>query len=229
MATVEQYAPNLFLRNVPPVRVSGPASLRAPAPRVVWGPEVIPPASLTLQREQNTVTAYASSFRQGVVYFHWFIDGTYVATTTTGQWSFTLDAGERVRVAVIDTTDRGFDPVANAPEGYPARRTLRWIRAVYADVAYYDIYQSKDGGDPAKIARVAHDSKRWSYAWRTPPLDDLSTYSWTVLAILADGNEGGDVSCEIDGAERIVRTPPAPQFAIAFDGATKRVTFSEQT
>jgi hypothetical protein len=219
MATVAQYAPHVSVHGV------SPGDVPTPEGRVVRGPELIPPATLVLQREGNTVTATATSLRGGVVYYHWYIDGAYVATTITNVWSFTLEVGERVRVAVIDTNDASFDPVANAPEGFPARRTLRWVRSPDASIDYYDLELKKDAGAWTAFGRVAHDERRWSYSLRTPVLEDLAVYLWKVTAWDIDGNPAGSGS--IWGGSTIVRTPDAPQFEIDYDSGTGKVTFSE--
>lgn len=184
-----------------------------------WAPTVV------LTRDGNLITAIATSMLSGTVYFHWYLDGVYVASTTTGRWSFVLEAEERVQVSVIDTTSESFDPVANAPEGFPARRTIRWIRATYDGIAWYEVSQTKIGDSPVVIGRVKHDERRWAYSLRTPILDDLADYSWSVMSIFGDNNEGNNQSIGGPNGETVVRTPDAPRFTITFEELSKKVGF----
>jgi plasmid stabilization system protein ParE len=185
------------------------------------------PASLVISREGNVITATATTMLAGRVFFHWYVDGAFVETTLAGSYSLTLEEGERVRISVIDTNSESFDPVANAPEGFPGRRTIRWVRATYPTAAAYDVYQQKGAGASEVIGRIAHDDRRWSYSFRTGVLDDLATYYWYVLTILDDGNEGNTKSIYPVGGEKIVRTPDAPQFTMTLDEGTGKVTFAE--
>jgi len=62
-----------------------------------------------------TVTSSLS----GTVYYHWYLDGSFVVTTTANTYTFNLKEGEQATLSVIDTTDADFDPIENAPDGWP--------------------------------------------------------------------------------------------------------------
>jgi hypothetical protein len=159
----------------------------------------------------------------GLIYFHWYIDGAYVAVTTTPQWSVTLPEGSQARIACQDTNDDDYDPIANAPAGYPATRSLVWVRSVDDDVREYLIEESEDGGEWTEIGTVPHTGA-WTYSFETGRLTDLLDYQWRVKPIDAAGNVGASLTVAV---EHIVRSPDAPDFTATFDSGTKRVAFAE--
>ncbi len=85
------------------------------------------------------VAVTATSDLSGLVYYHWYRDGAYVATTTAGNMEFRLEAGDQARIEVFDTNDPDYDPAANTPDEYPARRTLWWLRSLSSDVDHYRV------------------------------------------------------------------------------------------
>lgn len=157
------------------------------------------------------------------VYFHWYIDGEHIAQTAGGRMTFHLPAGEQLRVTVQDTTDPDYDAVANAPDGYPARRLLHWTRSTDADVDHYRIEQKLGGGAWTVLDRVFSAPGRWEYSYRTGRLDDLGSYQFQIVPVDAAGNDGTVVSI---AAETIVRTPDAPDFTATLNDATQKVTFA---
>lgn len=174
-------------------------------------------------RVGSTTTVTVTSDLTGVIYYHWYVDGAYVGMTLLPTRTFQLEPGEQVRIEANDTNDVDYDPVANAPHGAPARRSLWFVRSVDDDVAEYNIEQQQDGGAFTQIATVPHDDQRWAYSVLTDRLDDLSDYGWRAIAVDDAGNEGSALTL---GSETVVRTPDAPDFAISFDSGTSRVTFS---
>jgi len=177
---------------------------------------------LTRLGEVTTVTV--TSDLAGTIYYHWYCDGCYVGGGRSATRSFYLGLSDQTRVEVIDTNDAAFDPVTGAPAGWPARRTLWWVRSTAADVARYRVEQKKAAGEWSTLAIVHDRPDTWDYAVITDRLDDLSDYTWQVVPIDAAGNDGTPITI---GPERIVRTPDAPNFQITFDAGTTKVTFSE--
>lgn len=172
-----------------------------------------------------TVTSNQTPPTGGNIWYHWYSDGAYVATTALPTRDFFLAQGDQLRVEVIDSLYPDFDPIANAPPGYPARRSIWWCRSRDTDVDKYIIRQQKDGGDWTTIATIHADPTAWSYSFLTPRLVDLSTYSWRVIAVDAAGNESDPQEM---GPEKIVRTPDAPNFTVACTESTPpEVTFTE--
>jgi len=179
--------------------------------------------SYSATRTGNCTTVTVTSDLSGAIYFHWYIDGAFVATTRSPSRSFFLELGEQVRIEALDTTDPDYDPIANAPAGYPARRSIWWVRSTDSDVKRYRVEMQKNGGAWSTVAIVNHRPGVWMYRALTGRLDDLSSYVFRVIPIDAAGNDGTAVTLE---TEKIVRTPDAPAFTISFDEPTAKVTFS---
>lgn len=178
--------------------------------------------SIETVRTKNTNVVSAVSSLAGAA-FYWYVDGQFVGSTSGGVRSFVTAAGEQSQVDVLDSIDPAFDPVANTPAVYPSRRTLSWIRSMDAGAARYRVEQSVSGGAYTTLGFVAHDPRRWSYAFLTPQLSDLTLYAWRVVPIDRAGNDMTAVGL---GTEMIVRRPDAPNFAIAFNAGTTKVTIA---
>jgi len=171
----------------------------------------------------NVTTVTATSDLGGSPYFHWYVDGTWVGVCETGTWDFYLPLADQARIDVVDTADPAFDAVAGAPAGWPARRTLWWVRSLAADVDQYRVEQKKGEGDWSTVAIVHQEPHQWEFSVLTDRLDDLSDYTWQVVPVDTAGNDGTPIAI---GPETIVRTPDAPEFEITFDSGTTKVTFS---
>jgi len=178
----------------------------------------------TLTRLGEVTTVTVTSDLAGTIYYHWYTDGCYVGGGQSASRSFYLGLSDQTRVEVVDTNDADFDPVAGAPAGWPARRTLWWVRSIEADVASYRVEQKLGAGDWSTLAIVHDRPEAWDYAVMTDRLDDLSDYTWRVVPVDAAGNDGTPFTI---GPEQIVRTPDAPNFTITFDAGTTKVTFAE--
>ncbi len=176
-----------------------------------------------ISRIGDLVTIEVTSNLTPPVHFHWYVDGVPVAETSAGSYTFHVPLGDQVRVEILDTTDPDFDALANAPDGYPARRELFWVRNTDAAVQHYRIEQQQDGGDWTILARVWQRPGVWEQRCRTERLTDLSTYSWRIVPVDTAGNDGTVLTI---GPEKIVRTPDAPDFTVAFDDGTQKVTFA---
>jgi len=174
-------------------------------------------------RATSITTVIVTSDLAGTVYFHWYVDGVYCGVTQSNRRDFFVDEGDQVRVECVDTTDAGFDAIAGAPAGWPARRLVWWVRSLEADVDQYRVEQSQDGGAWSTVGIVHHRDTEWEYSILTGRLDDLSDYQFRVVPVDRAGNDGAPVLLE---SERIVRSPDAPDFAIAYDAGTDKVTFA---
>lgn len=180
-------------------------------------------AASVMRYGQMTEVRVTSDLSADPVYYHWFNHGAYLGRTTTPMVTVSPQAGEQLRVAVIDTTDPDYDPIANAPDGYPARRTIKWHTSQASDVSHYHVEENEDAGGWTKIGTVAHDGKTWQYTFTTLPLTDLASYQFRVKAVDTAGNEGTALTL---AAATVVRTPDAPAFALSFDEGTTKVTIS---
>ena len=176
-----------------------------------------------ISRAGDLATVEVESDLTAPVYFHWYIDGEHIAETASGRMTFHVPSGEQLRLTVQDTTDPDYDAVANAPDGYPARRLLNWTRSIDADVGHYRIEQKLGAGAWTILDRVLSEPGRWEYSYRTGRLDDLGSYQFKIVPVDAAGNDGTVVSI---AAETIVRTPDAPEFTVSLDDATQKVTFA---
>lgn len=177
-------------------------------------------SSYTAVRSGNSVWVVVTSDLDNP-WFYWFADGQFLTKRRHNGRGFLVAIGEQARVEVIDSLDGELDPLAIAVEGWPARRTLWWLRSLAADVAEYRVEQQQGGGDWEDIGRVPAETGRWDYRFTSPRLEDLASYAWRVVPIDAAGNDGTPVSV---AAEMIVRTPDAPRFTATFDAGTSRVT-----
>lgn len=178
--------------------------------------------AVTYERIGDVTRVYATSDLVSP-FFHWYVDGSWIGATSTPWRDVQLARGDQARVDVQDTTDAAYDPIANAPTGYPARRSLWWVRSADADVASYLVEQDQDSGGYETVGRVVQTEQAWALGWLSARLDDLSTYTWRVTPYDAAGNAG---TARTFGPEKIVRRPDAPDFALAFDDDTDHVTVS---
>ena len=155
------------------------------------------------------------------VWFHWYLDGVFQATTTVGEFWISLEPGVQARLEVIDSTDPDFDPLANCPAAYPATRSLWWIRSLAADLDRYRVEQQQDGGDWTTVATVLKKDNQWHYHIESGRLVDLATYAFRIVPIDAAGNDGTAQSLS---SRRIVRTPAAPDFSLTFNEGPTTIT-----
>ena len=194
----------------------GGSAVLLPAP-VITQPTAIE-ASITLAMAGNLTLATATTSLTGIVYYFWYLDGLYVGSTTSASGSssrsFALRPGDQSRLEVLCSNSPDFDPVANAPAGWPARRVLVFTRSLDTTTSSYLIEQQANGGSWSAIATVPADSRTWLYELITPRLTDLTQYAWRVTPINAAGQSGTPVSL---GQELIVRTPDAPDFTFTFN------------
>jgi len=182
----------------------------------------LPSVELHVVRIGDVTAVTAETTLSNVVWYCWYLDGAYVGKTSGPTKSFRLDSGEQLRLDVIATDDEDFDPIANAPDGYPSRRTLWWIRSIAIDAASYRVDQCEGMGDWTTLAIVPHDATRWHYAIITGRLKDMTEYTWRIVVLDASGNEAESFMI---GPEMIVRTPDAPNFIAEYDSDTGQVTF----
>lgn len=175
----------------------------------------------TTTRTGTVTLVTVTSDLTGTIWYHWYLDGAWIGYTLSGARTFAPAPGERIRVDVVDTNDPDFDALAAPPAGYPARRTLWWVRSVAAGVARYRIQQKKGAGSWVTIAEIpATDA--WHYQHTTDRLDDLASYTWRITPLDSVGN--GGTALEF-GPETIVRVPDAPDFTIAWDADDMTITF----
>ena len=175
-------------------------------------------------QDQEATLVTATSDLSGTIFYHWYIDGAFIATTEIASYAFYLLDDEQVRIDVIDTNDSTFDPIANAPAGYPARRSIVWQPSLEDTVRTYDVQQEKDKDGYETIGLIPHRPGTWRYRLLSPRLIDLEDYTWKVDALDAAGEILGT---EELNAETIVRTPDAPDFTVSFDEGTTKVAFTE--
>ena len=180
--------------------------------------------TLTQRRDGNVTTVTCTTNLQGTVFYYWYLDGIFVAVTTTNTFDFIIPAGEQARIECIPSHNANLDIIANAPSTPAARVVLWWIRSADTDVKEYKVEQQKDGGDWNTIATVPFLSGAWDYRITSPRLTDLADYTWRVTPVDDVSNEGTVTTL---AARTIVRTPDAPEFTIAFDEGTTKVTFAE--
>jgi hypothetical protein len=184
--------------------------------------------SLTSRRSGNaTVVTAVSDLVPGVdeqLLYHWYVDGVYLGLTSGGSRAFAPEAGEQVRVDVVDSVDAAFDADDENPGGAPARRLLWWVRSIDSDIDHYRVEQQADGGAWSLLGMVPHVATAWEYSFLTPRLDDLTEYAWRIVPVDAAGNTGTAIDL---GSEDVVRTPDAPSFTAAYNAVGETVTIDE--
>ena len=158
----------------------------------------------------------------GLVFYHWYVDGAYTATTTAPTHTFALEVGEQVRIEVLDTNDASLDPLANAPEGYPARVSLWWTRSESLDAVRYVVTQ--DIPSFLVYADIPASPGQWSFSTLSPRLADGQLYFWSVGAGDPAGNAG--TALQLQPFANFLRTPDAPRFSATYSAGTQKVTFA---
>lgn len=158
----------------------------------------------------------------GTIYYHWYREGAWVGMTTEPRKHFRLEPGDEERIICQDTNDAAYDPVANAPAGYPARRSVFWTQSSVGNVRTFKVQEKKAAGSWTDRATIRGHA--WAYDWLSARLDDLTDYAHRVLGVDAAGNDGPPVAMD---AARVVRRPDSLAFDIAYSAGTNRVTFSE--
>jgi hypothetical protein len=179
--------------------------------------------SYSQRRIQQDITVTVVSSLGGTIYYHWYIDGSYIGMTTIPSKSFRIDPSDQARIVCQDTNSATYDPIANAPTDYASRKSIYWIRSLATDVNYYRIDQRKSAGAWTEIGRVYHSEAKWDYSFLTKRLDDLTTYEFRIMPVDKAGNDGNSLDFAI---ETIVRRPNAPNFSATFVPATTFVTFA---
>jgi len=155
--------------------------------------------------------------------FHWYLDGAYLGPTDSPERAFVLGDRDQARVEVVDSTDPSFDPIANAPEAYPARRTVEFVRSLDTSVARY-IAKTQDFTDIVEtIFADVPSSGAWSYRVMTRRLPDLNEIAEVVVPVDAAGNLGTSQTTQV---KKNVRRPDAPNFTISYDSGTGQTTVS---
>ena len=179
----------------------------------------------------------------GVVYYTWYRDGRLVQQGTSNRLTVSLPAGGQGRIACYVSNSATYDP---APQRYARTRTVRWLRSIDDTVRKYRVDQAKADPDaitPAalvaksiedltawatwdawtEMAVVDRDAEAWSYQIDTQVLGDLAVYKWRIVPLDAAGNAGTPVETK---PQKSSRRGDAPDFAIALDEGTGKVTFS---
>ncbi len=177
---------------------------------------------LTFEKIGDSLFAVADSIFARP-YYHWYLNGSFIRTTRENTCGFTLDYGEQALVGCIDTTYPDFDPIANAPEGYPAVFTLYFIRSLSADVKEYLVQQKITGSDWEDLGKIIHDESIWEYTYETPRLNDGVSYEWQSVPYDILDNPGTPQTVE---AIIMRRVPDAPSFDVAYSGVTEKITWS---
>lgn len=182
-----------------------------------------PAVFYAVTRLGDVATVTVTTSLDDPLWHYWYLDGSYAGRTAGPANSFQLASDGKYRIECVPTDSDDFDPIASAPEGYPSRKTLWWVRSVAADVASYRIEQRIGEGDWTTIAEVVQPANQWEFYLTTDQLADLTDYTWRITPTDAAGNAGTPLTI---GPERIVRWPDAPDYDIEFDPKTDKITFS---
>jgi len=177
---------------------------------------------LTFEEIGETLLAVADSIFAHP-YYHWYQNGSFIRTTRENSCGFRLDYGEQAIIACIDTAYENFDPIANAPEGYPAVYTLYFIRSLSTDVKEYVVQYREEGGSWADLGKVVHDEAIWEHTFESPKLNDKTTYEFQAVPYDVLDNEGTPITIT---DIYIRRVPDAPDFSASYSQVTNKITWS---
>lgn len=214
-----------------------PGKTRRPAQRPMAGSAAMVsrtpyrPVKLTINRiGANDVQITADSFLSGDIYYYWYQDGAYIGSRLNiNTYTFRVPDGEQARIDCLDTNNADFDPLAHAPDGFPARRNLYWPQACgdnSDDIDYYLVQEKIDGGSWTDMGHRKHHDSVWTYQLLTGRYDTESSVEWQVIAYDLAGNAGTPFAL---GAEEIWRTEDGPDFNITYNTTPDTVTFAENT
>ncbi len=178
--------------------------------------------SYTTTRVGRVTIVTVTSDLGGTIYYHWYADGSWLGLTTDPSITRVLDSANQEEIVAQDTNDADYDPIANAPVGWPGKQTLHWTAPADTDVDHYVVEQKKDAGSWVELGTVADDGS-WSYTFQSPRLTDLADYTWRITPVDTAGNSGTPTTV---GPEKIVRMPDAPDYEISFDPGTLKVTYT---
>lgn len=146
------------------------------------------------------------------LYYVW-IDGWLEAVISQTEWQFDLAPDEPV-VAQI------FDDAADVPDpAYPARAWLHW-NGGDSDVQYWRVDQDNDGTWETQ-AQIPNNGGSY-FGWRSSVLADGETYTWQVVPVGANGEDGLALEIELE----MVRHPDPPEPSYELDEETGVVTVS---
>lgn len=173
------------------------------------------------ERVGHWTTVFVESDIGSAAWFHWYRDGILVHSGQATSYTFYVGTGEQAEIICVDTANS--IPPSDAPQAWPATRTIFWWPSMSDDIKEYRPEYQKDGGSWTAFDRVRHDPERWLYHAETERLDDLSTYAFRVVPVDQAGNDG--TAQEIE-SEIVVRKPDAPRYDGTFSAGTSRVTFT---
>ena len=181
--------------------------------------------SYTKKTQRSLTVVTVTTTLTGTVYFHWYLDGTWLGFTQTPEFSVHMDEGDQGELVCIDTTNAAFDGPANAPTGYPTRRTLWWVRSINQDVDYYRVECGTGASEPGTYTLLGkvRDNGAWTFEFVTPVLDDLTNYWWRIVPVDTAGNQGSPI---LLGPDYVVRKPDPPDYTATYSQATQRVAFA---
>jgi len=145
--------------------------------------------------------------------YYIYQDGSLLATTTQASWVFWLPAGESLMVEIFDDAD------AVATNAYPSRVTLHWYAP--ASVDYYRIDKYADAAW-SEVGRV-FDTGAPYYSWKTAVLSDVTSYTYRIVSIGDNGNEGAYREFTF----LMVKHPAEPDVTYTYASGTAKVTVAE--
>lgn len=182
------------------------------------------------RRHQNMTEIKVTSDLSGTIYVHGYVDGSWIGRVVanadkTATFFVAMEDGDQAEFVAQDTTDDAYDPISNAPIGYPARRTVWWTASTSSDIAFYRVQFGTGQSLPGAWTDLGDvwDDGKWSYVFISQRLVDLTWYWFRIVPYDKAGNAG---TVKTIGPEFVVRRPDAPDFTTAFNDGTQKVTYS---
>ena len=175
--------------------------------------------TVTIEYQQTGARSYLFRWSSDTSSKFWvYRNGVIVwADTPNTEMVVSLAAGEVARIEVFDTAAEAPGAVLS---GYVR---VHWYAGTAVD--YYNIQQYSGGW--TTIARREDNGESY-FTWTSSFLDDVTSYTFGILPVGDNGNEGDRTSLSI----LVVRYPDPPDIAsIEYNGAetpTITITFTQE-
>lgn len=219
-----------FPDTIPAIFLPAPGIIPQVSSFVPIIPDLLPwRHSLTLSHQSwgrgkfHKVTAVSNIGDQDLIYYFWFIDGEFVTSTRSPEFSFYTLSNDEVAVFCVDDCSPNLDTDMFKPDEYPRRKVIYFTRSYEAGVKEYRIRQKKSGGSWVVIGWVIHKEDEHEYYIVTDPLDDLSAYEFDITPYDIPGNPGTAKSIS---SKTHVRMPDSPVFVKTYNTTPDTVTIA---
>lgn len=144
--------------------------------------------------------------------FYIYRDGELIETTQSYETTVVIEEGESPIFEVLDSD------LVSPVSGYPGQHEICWWAATSAEKYRIDEYV-----DSAWVQRdEVIDEGQPFFSWTTRPLEDVTTHTFRVVPVGANGNDGTAQTYSI----YMVRYPDPPEVSMTYSAVTRKVTIA---